>query len=485
MRTTTICGMNMDLNRYNPVTAIKALIQRYSYSTFELMGRNYVHRPTDALSLVNGCKGWPYICASRNAETIAGVPLRLYVRGGTRDYYKRKSLSRERKSYLSQVTGKHVDNVDEITEGHPLLDLLDDMNGEQTRSEVIEGTVLWQEITGDAYWYMEIGPLGVPVAIWPLMSQYVKVVRNSAGELVGYLYGKTENDRIPLGREEVIHFRYPNPKNADYGLSPLEAAFGAAVLLESQQEYEQTMYDSGGMPEVALIVKGEVTEETRKRMYAEWKRKFASKRSGDKFIVMQGDCDVKTFGLPPKDVGVEFTQRFSREEIAAAFGVPMTLLQLAEAAKAGAEAGHYAYAKFTIEPKLRRMAEKITEQLCAKFDERLFVAFDNPVPEDQELRLKVIQTRLNTRMTSINEERAIDGLEPVAWGEEPMIPQFPTFGTPPQGEEEDEDVKRYRKSAENVSDPMNRYERSFKRDLEGYFGQMADEVVKRAGEVLD
>lgn len=66
-----------------------------------------------------------------------------------------------------------------------------------------------------------------------------------------------------------------------------------------------------------------------------------------------------------------------------------------------------------------------------------------------------------------------------------MIPQLPTFGTPPQGEEEDDEGKGYRKSAENVSDPMSRYERSFKRDLEGYFGEMADEVVRRAGEVLD
>lgn len=450
-----------------PEQLAKAIVQRYAYSSFELAGPRSIQRPTDAKSLVdNHFSGWVYACASRNAETITGCPLRLYVRGGTRNYYVRRSLSKAQAAHIEAVTGKAADTVDEVTDGHPLIELLDFMNGEQTRTEVLEGTVTWQEITGDAYWYLEPGPLGMPGAIWPLMSQYTRVVRDGQGQLVGYLYGKT--DRIALEASEVIHFRYPHPGNADYGKSPLEAAFGAAQLLESQQGYEQSMYDSGGMPEIGLLVKGTVTPDQKKAMYADWRRRFQNKRAGEKFVILEGDVDIKTFGLPPKDVGVQFTQKFSREEIAAAFGVPMTLLQLQEAARAGAEAGHYAYMRYTIAPKLRRLADKLTEQLAARYDNRLFFAFDNPVPEDREFRLKQITARLSTRMTTVNEERALDGLGPVAWGDEPVTPTQPPVAQP----EPEKSIKS--------APPMNSFERSFAADLEGYFEKFAKETVRRA-----
>jgi len=456
-------------------------INRYNYSAYQTLGARGIQRPADPRSLVNNhFKGWVYICASRNAETIAGIPLRLYARGGTRSYYSRRALGKQQKSYIEQITGKGAEDVEEIVAGHPLIDLLDHMNDEHTRAEVLEGTVTWQEATGDAYWYMEPGAMGLPQAIYPLMSQFMKVVRDGEGRLTGYLYGRDENKRIALEASEVIHFKTANPKNPDYGLSPLEATFGAAVLLESQQEYEQALYDAGGCPEVGLIVKGQLTEDQRKKLYAEWRGKFESKRKGEKFIILQGDMDLKTFGLPPKDVGVQFTQRFSREEICAAYGVPMTLIQLNEASRAGAEAGHYAYMQFTIAPKLRRIAEKLTEQLASKYDDRLFFAFDDPVPENQELRLRQIQTRLQTRMTSINEERALDGMEPVEWGEKPSEPVSP-FGLPADEEEEEPEPDT---PPEKSVKQMNQHERSFARELNGYFVKMRKQVEENLEQLV-
>jgi len=297
---------------------------------------------------------------------------------------------------------------------------------------VIESLVLYQELLGDAYWYKERGPLGTPIALYPLMSQYVRVVRDEAGRLTGYLYGRFENQRMALTAADIIHFKYPNPDNPDYGQSPLEGAFGSVALLEAEQEYMTTMFDSGGMPEVALVVRTEGGgEDERTRLYAEWRRRFANKRRGEKAIILQGDMDIKTFGYPPADTGIQFAQNFSREEVAAAFGVPMTMIQLSEASRAGAEAGQYAYMQFTIAPKLRRIEQKLNEQLCHEFDERLFLAFDPCVPDDKDFRLREITTRLDTGMTTINEERAIAGLPPVAWGNVPMITRNSQLQPPP------------------------------------------------------
>lgn len=372
-------------------------------------------------------RSWVYVCASRNAETVAGVPLRLYARGGQAGYYQRRALMPNEKRMLSYALKSAVDEVVEITDGHPLLDLLQRVNDEMTCTELIEATVLHLELTGDAYWYLEMDELGMPTNIWPLMSHLVRIVRDDEGRLVGYLYGTALN-RVALEAEQVIHFRYVNPADQDYGLSPLQAAFGAATLLEAEQEYIRTMYDRGGMPEIGIIVKTPLTEEQRRQYYNEWRERFASRRKGEKAIVLEGDMDVKTFGYPPKDVGIQFEQQFSREEIAAAFGIPLTMLQLNEASRAGAEAGLYQYLRITILPKLRRIEQKLNERLCPLYDDRLFLAFDNPVAEDRELRLREIETRLKSYMTTINEERALDGLPPVSWGDVPVVPLTPLVG---------------------------------------------------------
>ena len=446
------------------------------YSRFDLGNRQGRARPSDSRSLVEDHnKSWVYVCASRNAETIAGIPLKLYVRGGSANYYERRGLSRTEKTYIEYITRKAADDVEEIQEGHPLIDLLDTVNVELTNSELVELTVTYQELTGDAYWYLEPGPLGLPAAIWPLMSQYVRVVRDAQGVLTGYLYGKDQMSRVALSAADVLHFRYPNPKDPDYGLSPLAATFGATTLLEAEQEYMRNTYDQGGMPRIGIVVKGRLTPEQRKEYYTEWREKFASKRKGENAVVLEGDMAIQTFGYPPKDVGIEFEQKFSREEVAAAFGIPLTMIQLNEASRAGAEAGIYQYYAATIAPKLRRIEQKLNEGLCPRYDDRLFVAFDNPVPEDREYRLKEIDVRLKSRMTTVNEERAIEGLPPVAWGDEPNAPQASPFGGGLA-----EPVKHAH--IHKAQEPLTANQRRFSEKVTDHFVKYAREVDGRIGD---
>jgi HK97 family phage portal protein len=465
------------------VSHIKQLLGlRPSYSTYELSNpRQGRYRPTDARSLVSHNKSWVYVCASRNAETIAGIPLRLYVRGGTRNYYSRRALTTGQKSYISAITRKGADDVEEITEGHPLIDLIDKVNAEDTKSLLIESTVMFQEIIGDAYWYLERGRLGQPVSIWPLISQYTRVVRDSQAKLVGYLYGKSESERVAFDAADVIHFKYPSITDPDYGDSPLVKSFGAATLLEAREEYMRNTYDSGGIPQVGIVVKGRVSQEEKIRLYADWKKRFASKRTGEKAIILEGEItDLKEFGYAPKDVGMEFEQKFSREEICGAFGVPLTMIQLSEASRAGAEAGDYAYMAHTILPKLRRIEQKLNEQLCPRYDDRLFFAFDNPVPDDKVYELEEAKVYVTLGVITINERRAEMGLPPVEWGDEPLKTPAPAW--PPAGGPKTIPVPII--SGKAVG-PLTASERRFSDMLENHMVDIARDVDKRLRDATD
>jgi HK97 family phage portal protein len=377
-------------------------------------------------TLVKSNRSWVYTCASRNAETCAAVPLRLYAEGGNVERY----TTRQAKKF--RPTGrKAAEDMTEIVAGHPLLEILDHPNPYMTGTDFQEAVTLWQELTGDCYIYVERGPLGIPKYLWVLSSSFMKVVPDPTDYITGYLYGSTAQDQIAFKPEEIIHLRYYNPENPYYGLSPLEAAFGAVSLLNMEQQYEHSLYKNGGMPEVAIITKQRLQAEQENKMREDYRNKWGNGRLNTGIpAFLSGEVDIKTLSHPPRDMGVDISKKFSRQDVCAAFGVPMTMIEMSEAAKAGAVAGNYTYLALTIEPKLKRLGSQLTEYLAAIYDSRLILQYEDCTPGDVSERLAVIDTHLRTGYSTINEERAIDGLDPVEWGDEPTKPSISVVQPP-------------------------------------------------------
>lgn len=385
-------------------------------------------------TLVKSNRSWVYTCASRNAETCASVPLRLYAEGWNVDRYTTRAAKR-----FVPMARKAAEDVTEIVAGHPLLELLDHPNPYMTGVDFQEAITLWQELTGDCFIYVEPGPLGVPAKLWILSSSYMKVVPHPTDYITGYLYGTSMQDEIAFAPEEIIHLKYYNPETPYYGLSPLEAAFGAVSLLNAEQRYEQSLYDAGGMPEVAVVTKQRLSADQEAQFLARYAGKWGGGRINTGIpAFLSGEVDIKTLSHPPRDMGVDISKKFSRQDVCAAFGVPMTMIELSEAAKAGAVAGNYSYLAFTIEPKLKRLGSQLTEYLAARYDPRLILQYEDPTPGDVAERLAVIDTHLRTGYSTINEERAIDGLDPVPWGDEPTKPTVTQVLPPDMGEGDEE-----------------------------------------------
>lgn len=386
-------------------------------------------RPTDYEALVNRYAGFVYRCASQNAQTLAAIPLRLYARGRT-TRFPSKAVEPSTLKRLESALGKAVDEATEILE-HPLLASLSNANAAMTGRECMLLTHLYNELTGNAYWYLELGALGVPTAIWPLMSQWVRIVPSTEQHVAGYLYGKSTSAQKAYKTEEVIHFLYPNPKDFFYGLSPLEAIVLDVDLATSQSEFEQALYDNQARPDFVIKVKQTIPEDTRRRLFSEWLQAYQGHKKAGNPMILQGDMDIQTIGFSPRDTGLLASAKFSREKIANAFGIPLTMLENSQS-RAEAEAQLYGYMRDTIVPRLRLFESRLNERFCPLWDERLFVVFDDPIPENREQRLAQMDTRLRNGVTSINEERLIDGLDEAEWGTVPLVPMnLQPIGTPP------------------------------------------------------
>jgi len=76
------------------------------------------------------------------------------------------------------------------------------------------------------------------------------------------------------------------------------------------------------------------------------------------------------------------------------------------------------------------MEQKLNEKLIWRYAPNLFVAFENNVPLDREMRMTEIECHLKTGYSNINQEREKDNLKPDWWGDKPILP----LNTAPFGE---------------------------------------------------
>ena len=448
-------------------------------------------------ALIKKYASWVYACANKNAISCAQIPLRLYAAKPARKVktlFPTKIIEAKRKGYLAKSSSVYryftkAADVEEVVE-HPFLDLLTKVNDFNNQFDILESMFLFQELCGNAYWYIDRdNKLGVPNEIWPLYSQYVRIIADKQKFIRQYEFVVTESEKHIIKPSEIVHFKYVNPQDAFYGLGPLQAAVMAADLSEGMNIYETSLLKNDARPDMALIIPTEAgipQSAEIERQRTEWYKRFRGVKKKGNLAILTGGAELKEISLTPKEMAFLEGRKATLNEIASIFGVPMSKLTAENVNRANAEAGDYSYMKDTVLPRLRKVEQKINEKLLPMFDDRLFCAFDNPVPEDKEYRLKEIESHLKSAYSAPNEEREKDGLEPVDWGNEPIVPmnlrplstEIPTpqpFNQgPPKPPKKGTKASRTLPPLNHPTDFINE---PFVEAMKGYYGDVSETVL--------
>lgn len=372
-------------------------------------------------------RSWIYAAASLNAVAVASVPLRLYVRtdGAGEKLFRSRAVSRRQKAYLAgdarqapsaRVLRKAAEFGDEyevVTESHPVLDLLNKVNPYMNGFDATVLRILWGELTGNAFFHPVIDrALGVPVELWPMPPQWTEIVPGKTEFIDGYLYGASREQRKAFAPDEVIHFKRPNPGDIYYGLGKLEAAWGAAMANVAMKEMDLSFFENKARPDYLLTVQGVSSEEELERFEAQIQEKLRGTRRSGHFLTSSAQIDVKPLAFPPKDLG---GREDIVEEIAAVFGVPVSMLKANDPNLASATTGFAQWRETTVLPLLRFDEETLNQTLMPLFgiEGDAFLAYDNPVPSDKQFELTERQTSLAAGWRTVNEIREEIGLDRV------------------------------------------------------------------------
>jgi HK97 family phage portal protein len=380
-------------------------------------------------------KGIAWTCATLNAAACASNPPILYVGTGyddDRPKCKTKTLSPHRLKKLHQKAHlrpyfKTYDTIDEVTD-HPLLDLLNAVNPIHNAFDLWELTTLYQEVQGSAYWYLSYDPLGVPNEIWILPAQNITPVKTpNSPNVIDYYEHRTGSMSANYTPDQIIHFRYPDPRDPyKAGMSPLRAAFEDVTLVSEYAAFKSAKLQNRAIPDAIISPDEVVGEEERDRLEAQWNQKF---RKGGAGRVMIGESSMKVQLLSQSmgDVAALAEMGKTKEDIANAFHVPLAFLST-NTNLANLQAADYQHLAKCINPRLQRRDEKLNEQLIPKFDPtgRLFLASEDPSPLDPEEVWQTYKVNMQYGVVTINEARDQWGLPWVPWGDRPYSPVSPS-----------------------------------------------------------
>ena len=417
---------------------------------------------TNAATQVAKYRGWVYGFAGGNAVAVASTPLRLYVAKPSRGRVRGLKTARVPRGRLAMLKahprlGKAVEGASEVEEvlEHPILDLLEQVNPHMNQFEFIELTDIYLELSGNAYWLVIPNPLGVPVELWPLPSQDVTPIVSRTTGISHYEVGRWQ-DKKKIPRDRIIHFKFPNPKAVSVGMGCVEAAMSGINLDEAMTTFETATLEHGGVPPVVVMLEDEQQDDAIKKMRRQWRQLYGGASQAGKVAFLSGGVDIKPLALSPKEMSFLRGREWTRDELGFIFGWPKSMITSNNVNLANANAGKAQYAERTIRPRCMRIDQKLTERLVPFFEVRtqgayMFLAFDDCVPDDLEYKLKQQESHLKTLYASINEERELDGLPPVPWGDVPIAPMnmqplgtplpepAPPPGAPPEEQDDEQD----------------------------------------------
>lgn len=358
-------------------------------------------QPQDFALMVKNYKSWAYACANKNAFSVAKCNLRLYKRA---------------------TAGSQDKEVIE----HPFLELLQKVNPYSNKLELFTITQINLELTGNAYWWMPQGNLGIPGMIWNIPAHWVKIIPDPKEFIAGYVVQVPGIGRpIPFEEKEIVHFKFPSPMDLFYGISPVYAAMYGIDLNNEIKSWGINFFGNNATPSGILYSEDGMNPQAYQRLRDEWNRKYRGTKNAGKIAILENGLKYQQIGSSLKDAKFEDVSREIRDEILTMFGVPASKLGLVEDVnRANADANDYTYQKETILPRLTLIEEKLNEQVLPLYDVGLIVKFDSPVPQDNEFRLREKQMNISSGFSSIDEEREREGLEPFGLPETsvPLIP---------------------------------------------------------------
>lgn len=329
--------------------------------------------------------GWVYACIRAIAEEVGSMRVRLF-----------------------QITkdGSHEEQFE-----HELIDILNAVNQFQTGLELKYTTAVHLELVGNAYWFLEGAKVqsDKPRAIYALNPARVKVIadRNLFPASIQRYQYRTQTNLYEFAPFQIVHLKYPDPTDPFEGIGTVQSLAQWIDADNYAMEFNRRFFLNGARLGGFLESEAGYTTEQLEYLKRSFETVFKGVENAYKVAALPKGTTFKPASETQKDMDFAQLMDMMRDRILAGFRVPRTVLGITDDVnRANAEATNYVFALRTIKPKMRLIVSYLNEFLVPRYGDNLYLDFEDPVPENRELRIQEMQAAVASQpVMSVNEAR--------------------------------------------------------------------------------
>lgn len=349
---------------------------------------------------LNKYTGYVYACISAIAESVARTE--FFV--------------------VKEDSVKGVQRID----NHEVNRLLNNPNPDLSGFQLREMTQTHLELTGESFWYLATGETTKkPREVYLLRPDLMYVsFDKETGLVTGYVLKKTDGTQVPFEKEEIIHFKMPNPANPYRGLGTVEAG----ILYIQTEEYASTwsrnyIYNNA-TPAGVVSLPGTVEKDEFEKIKRQWKEDYGTLDKAGKLVFVRGkEVQFTKLGSNLSDVALGELKRMTRDDIMTIFRVSKPILGIVDDVNlANGKNAKRIFLENVIEPKDMRIADTLNSQLMPRYGKTMNgeptfkIDYENPVPEDELETVQQLVQEVDVYRT-VNEAREVRGLDPIKGGD--------------------------------------------------------------------
>jgi HK97 family phage portal protein len=334
------------------------------------------------------------------ANTIASMPLGAYIRDrGVRRPVTRPRWFDQPMPNNPNMTGfdfRHRLVSSLLIDGNAFIMVLRGVDGEVVETRVLDPRLV----------EVRIDPDGTPT----------------------YIIGKQN-----LGADYIVHITL-FPTASGRGLSPVEHHRTSLGLAKATETYAAKFFEQGAQVGGIVKVAGELTADQAEQLRSAFARRHEGVSNAHRVAVLTGGADFTPLAMKLTDMDLITQMRWSVENIARIYGVPLHLLQHPSSGMsyASVEVVSIEWLRLGLQSLIARIEAGLQRLIVG---DTTFIKFntDSLLRSTTTERYASYQTALMSGFLSINEVRALEDRPPVEGGDEYWKPlNIGVLGAPPE-----------------------------------------------------
>jgi HK97 family phage portal protein len=322
------------------------------------------------------------------SDTIATLPVDSYIRqdGNRRPY-------RPRPAWVDQ----------------PDVDLTKQAHYQQVLVSLL--------VNGNSYTRIFRNASGDVVNLVVLDPNTVTVRRSAIGRKIFII----ENEGETLTSDEVIHIVDLIQPGSLTGLSRVERLKEALGLSSAMQTFAARFFGTGATTQGIIEFPGNLTPEQAKNLRDGFDSAHRGFRRAHKTGVLSGGASYKQTTVPNDAAQFLESRRFSVEEIARAFNIPLSMMGVpGTQSYASVEQNAIQFVVHTLRPYIEKLEWSYSKLL--PFEAFLKFNVDGLLRGDFNSRITAYSTGLQSGFMSVNDVRRLEDLSPTEGGDQYRVP---------------------------------------------------------------